>query len=297
VRAFQVEKVIIEARINEYAMRDMNHHVPWTVEEIVKEAQRVRDAGASILHFHARTGNGAPNNSAEVYGEIIKRIREKTDILILPTLGFNSNDKVGGERIKIITKLAELASTKPDIIPLDMGSINLEQYDKALDHFDNASSVYCNPTDVLEFCAQEMLAKGIKVKMTCWDVGFVRRGKKFLDLGLITKPGYFLFHLTEGRYLTGHPCTKEGIDALRHSLPDGKCYWTVNCLGGNLLSVAQYVLDQGGNIAIGIGDYHYGELGSPTNEELIRKIVEMARACKRQIASPAEVKEMLQIGK
>ncbi len=94
-----MKKVIIEARVNEYAMRDMNPNVPWTVQELVDEAQRVREAGASIMHFHARTAAGEPNNHAEVYAEIIEKVREKTDILLLPTLGFNSNDK-DSSRIK-----------------------------------------------------------------------------------------------------------------------------------------------------------------------------------------------------
>ena len=67
-----MKKVIIEARVNEYAMRDMNPNVPWTVQELVDEAQRVREAGASIMHFHARTAAGEPNNHAEVYAEIIE---------------------------------------------------------------------------------------------------------------------------------------------------------------------------------------------------------------------------------
>ena len=60
-----------------------------------------------------------------------------------------------------------------------------------------------------------MRARGIKVKMTCWDMGFVRRGRILIEQGLITRPGYFLFHLTEGKYITGHACTEAGVDALR----------------------------------------------------------------------------------
>lgn len=59
--------------------------------------------------------------------------------------------------------------------------------------------------------------------------------------------------------------------------------------------MAPYILEQGGNIAIGIGDYDYGEIGSPANEELIRKIVAMAKDCGREAATPDEVKKMLNI--
>ncbi len=287
-------KVIIEARINEYNMRGVNPNVPWKVEEIVEEAQRVREAGASILHFHARTDTGGAVNNPEIYGEIIRRIREKTDILLLPTLGFNSNDK-DTDRIRMIRALAESEETRPDLIPLDTGTVNLEQYDADKKCFVDTGAVYSNPTDVLEYCAAEMLKCRIKVKMTCWDMGFVRRGSRLLEMGRITKPGYFLFHLTEGRFITGHPCTKTGIDALRSVLPEEECYWSVNCKGGNLLTMAPYILEQGGNIAIGIGDYDYGELGAPGNAQLVGRIADMAKNCGREPAAPAEVKKLLNI--
>lgn len=289
-----MKKVIIEARINEYNMRTVNPNVPWTVDEIVEEACKVREAGAAIMHFHARTADGGAANDPEVYAEIIRKVREKTDILLLPTLGFNSNDK-DNDRIRIIKELAKDEKTKPDIIPLDTGTANLEQWNEERKCFEDAGSVYSNPTNVLEYCADEMLKDHIKVKMTCWDMGFVRRGSKLIEMGKITKPGYFLFHLTEGRFITGHPCTKAGIDALRSVLPEEECYWSVNCKGGNLLHMAPYILEQGGNIAIGIGDYDYGEIGSPANEELIRKIVAMAKDCGREAATPDEVKKMLNI--
>lgn len=284
-----MKKVIIEARVNEYAMRDVNPNVPWTVQELVDEAQRVREAGASIMHFHARTEEGAPNNRAEVYAEIIEKVREKTDILLLPTLGFNSNDK-DNDRIRIISSLAQRETTKPDIVPLDAGSVNLEQYDEEKKEFVHVNDIYSNPTGTLIYCAEEMRKYGIKVKWTCWDMGFVRRGKKLIDLGYVDKPGYFLFHLTEGRYFTGHPCTKAGIDALRSVLPDEECYWIANCLGGNLLKQAPYILQNGGGLAIGIGDYHYKEEGCPTNSQLIRKVVEMAGEAGREVATPEDVR-------
>ncbi|MGI6433456.1 MAG: 3-keto-5-aminohexanoate cleavage protein [Sphaerochaetaceae bacterium] len=291
-----VKKTIIEARINEYAMRTVNPHVPWSLGEIVEDACRVRDAGASILHFHARTKEGEPNNHWEAYAEIITAIRQKTDILLLPTLGFNSNDKDGFDRIKIIAELAKHPETKPDIIPLDMGSVNLERYDYLNKTFKSADVIYQNTSEVLEFCAKEMLSLGIKVKMTCWDMGFVRRGAIFLEDGLITKPGYFLFHFTEGEYITAHPATKIGVDSLRSVLPDESCYWSVNCLGGNLMHLVPYVLRKGGNIAIGLGDYHYKEMGNPRNCELISKINSAVLQEGNEVATPEEVKMMLGIG-
>src|SRR6476620_2073517 len=77
--------MIIEARVNEYAMRDQNRNVPWTAEEIAFTAARCREAGASILHLHARAHDGSPLQTVEENAEIIRRVRAKCDILILPT--------------------------------------------------------------------------------------------------------------------------------------------------------------------------------------------------------------------
>jgi len=84
--------MIIEARVNEYAMRDDNPHVPWTADEIAETAARCREAGASILHFHARAADGAPLHAVEENAKIIRKVRERCDILILPTLGFVASD-------------------------------------------------------------------------------------------------------------------------------------------------------------------------------------------------------------
>ncbi|MBE6989931.1 MAG: 3-keto-5-aminohexanoate cleavage protein [Ruminococcaceae bacterium] len=283
------KKVILECRVNEYAMRDVNPHVPWTVQELVDEAQRVREAGAAIMHFHARTDDGAPNNRPEVYAEIIERVREKTDILLLPTLGYSSNDD-DVRRIRLISRLAERRQTKPDIIPLDTGSINIDQFDAASGTFLCADAVYRNDTATLLYCADEMRARGIKCKFTCWDMGFVRRGVKLLESGRCTRPGYFLFHLTEGPHITGHPATPLAIDALRSVLPQEDCYWSCNCMGGNLLAVAPHVLANGGGLAIGLGDYHYAELGCPTNAQLLERVTALAREAGREIATPDEVR-------
>lgn len=285
----EMKKVILECRVNEYAMRDVNPHVPWTVQELVDEARRVREAGAAIMHFHARTDDGAPDNRPEVYAEIIRRVREETDILLLPTLGYNTNDG-DVRRIRIISRLAEREETKPDIVPLDTGSINIDRYDGSAGVFLDADAVYRNDTATLLYCADEMRRLGIRCKFTCWDMGFVRRGAKLLESGRCLRPGYFLFHLTEGEHITGHPATPLAIDALRSVLPREDHYWSCNCKGGSLLDVAPYVLANGGGLAIGIGDYHYAELGCPTNAQLLRRVVDLAREAGREPATPDEVR-------
>jgi uncharacterized protein (DUF849 family) len=291
-----MEKMIIEARVNEYAMRDQNPNVPWTAEEIADAAARCREAGASILHFHARDYDGSPLQTVEQNAEIIRRVRAKSDILILPTLGFFSNDEDPASRIDCMMRLAKEPATKPDIVPIDTGSVNLEHFDPATGVFDHADRVYRNSTAALIHYARLLKSAGIKPKLVCWSAGFVRRASALMEAGLVDEPGYFLLNMTDGPYITGHPGTPRGLQALADFLPSNrKCIWTANIVGGSLVDLAATVARLGGNIAPGIGDYPYAELNAPPNEEVVRRVAAIARENGREIAEPDDVRRMLNL--
>lgn len=289
-----MKKLILEARINEYAMRDQNKNVPWTSDEIAETAARVREEGASILHFHARTVDGQALNTFEAYDEIIRKVRAKSDILILPTLGFISNDSDARKRIDNVVRLAKDPLTKPDIAPIDTGSANLEAFDAESTDVAFPERVYVNTTDSLIHYAKELKQAGVKPKLVSWSVGFTRRALMLMDLGLVDNPGYMLFHMTDGKTITGHPGNEKGLEAHLMFLPEGRLIeWTANVLGGNLLALAETIARRGGHLAMGIGDYSYPELEYPTNEVLIRETVRVIRAAGREPATPDEVRDML----
>jgi len=291
-----MKKFILEGRINEYAMRDQNKHVPWTSDEIAETAARIRDEGAAILHFHARTVDGKPLNTFEAYEEIITKVRAKSDILILPTLGFISNDSDAKARIDTVVKLAGTPGCKPDIAPIDTGTANLEIYDSTTNQVSFVDRVYQNTTDSLIHYARELKRVNVKPKMVSWSVGFTRRALMLMEMGIIEEPGYMLFHLTDGQVITGHPATVEGLKAHLAFLPaDRNIEWTVNALGGNLFAMTDTIARLGGHMAIGIGDYPYPELSHPTNEELIRETVRVIKSTGREMASPDDVREILRL--
>lgn len=290
------KKIIIEARINEYAMRSVNKHVPWTADEIAETAARVREEGASILHYHARTPEGGAVNTVEANAEIISKVRAKSDILLLPTLGFISNDKDAKNRINTVAELAKTASTKPDIAPIDTGSANLDSWDPVSKQFSHSERVYINTTETLAHYARVLESVGVKPKLVSWSVGFTRRALNMVEAGLVKPPPYMLFHLTDGEYITGHPATEDGLAAHLKFLPrSSDIEWTVNALGGNLLKLVPMISREGGHMAIGIGDYGYPELGAPPNEAIIREAVAIAKSNGREPATPDEVREMLRL--
>lgn len=287
-------RMIIEARINEYTMRDNNPHVPWTPDEIAETAARCREAGASVVHFHARQDDGAPDHSLQRYADTIRKIRQKSDVLVHPTLGWFANDHDPAGRIACVTTLAKDAATRPDIAPIDTGSVNLESWDARSRSFGHADRVYLNRTDTLQHYAREFLLAGIKPQLVTWSVGFTRRACALMDQGLVHEPAYFLVNMTEGDCITGHPGTPDGLMAHLQFMPKGRrVLWSANVVGGSLLELAALAARLGGHVAPGIGDHPYKELGSPPNEDIVARVARIAREAGRETATPADAREML----
>lgn len=291
-----MQKLIIEARINEYSMRDANRNVPWTPQEIAEDAAQCRAAGASIVHFHARTQDGGPDHSIATYADIIRRIKERTDILVHPTLGSARTDRPVPERLKPVLELAGDPSTRPDILPLCLGSPNWDFYDPDQNRFVSPESVFINTTENLRVSATILRDAGIGLSCVCWDIGAVRRLDAFMDAGIIPEPAYMSLHLTSGGMLSGHPATPEGLQTLLNFLPKRRpIEWAVINLHGSLLPLAEAIIRDGGHIQIGIGDYPYPELGAPSNADLVRLVADMAARHGREIASPDEARALLQL--
>ncbi len=118
-----------------------------------------------------------------------------------------------------------------------------------------------------------------------------------LEMGRLDEPAYVLLYHSEGGLLGAHPATAAGLRAYLDCLPRRNLHWTVGCKGGNLFALAATAIQTGGHVAIGIGDYAYPEMGCPTNAELVREVVRLAKILGREIATPEETREILRIRK
>jgi uncharacterized protein (DUF849 family) len=290
-----MRKLIIEARVNEYMMRDQgNANVPYTPDEIAADARACRDAGAAIVHFHARTPEGQPNHVADAYAETVRRIRESSDILVHPTLGYVTLDASPEERLDHILAMARDTARAPHFAPMDMGSVNVDRYNAQARRFETTDLVYKNSTRTLTYFAEHIRRAGLKPYLVSWTIGFTRYAEAFMDMGLLDEPAYICFCLTDNTFLGGHPGTLKGLQAHLDFLPEGRrVEWTVVNFGGNLFALAASVIAQGGHISIGLGDYAYTELGQPTNADLVRRVAEIARELGREVATPEEAKQIL----
>lgn len=290
------KKLVIEVRINEYEMRTANPHVPWTAQEIAADAAACREAGASIVHFHARKPDGAPAFGEDAYREVIGEIRDRSDILIHSTLGGPDRIASAEDRVAHIIALSE-AGYRPDFAPLDMGTTNIDGFDAAAGEFRSDEAVYVNTTKTLKYFAATLNRLGIKPNMQIWNIPMLRWAEAFYRAGYVPSPLMLNFGLSAGGYMAAHPPTMRGLRAFLDFLPaDMPCEWIVTLGFDSILPIAGEIIAEGGHLCIGLGDYHFRELGQPTNAELVRRIAAIAADLGCELATPAETKAMLAIG-
>jgi len=288
-----MDKLIIEVRINEYAMRDENPHVPWTPAELGFTCRDIENAGASVVHFHMRKPDGAPAHGLQDYADAVTSIRRHSKLSINPTLG---QITVGGslERISHLEHFKDRPDLLPEICGIDPGSTNIDTYDAQARQFKSLEKSYVNSHGTLQLFAQRFKELGIKPALACWSIPFLRTSAALIDMGLIDPPPYFTFICTEGGVMGGHPATPNGLRAYLDHLPTKvPALWSVCCKSGNLLPLAMTAIEQGGHVAIGIGDYSYPELNYPSNAKLVDEVVKLARLVGREVASSQEAREIL----
>lgn len=291
-----MEKLIIDARLNEYTFRQPNPNVPFSPAEIARDAAACRAAGASIVHYHARDPEtGAPSADVALYAETARRIRAACDALVMPTLGANTVVDLDA-RIGHIEVMAKEDATRADLVPLDLASLSLPIWTPGQPAVAGDDLVYHNSVGVLKRLAARARAAGAIPLAAVWNVGSLRLLEALARTGVLPRRIFAELFLTEGGLIAGHPGTPRGLQALVDFVPQTiECLWAVACYGASNLELARIAIEQGGHVAIGLGDYAYPELagGAPTNAEVVAEVVAIARRCGRAIATPAEVRERL----
>lgn len=291
-----MDKLIIDARLNEYTFRDPNPNVPYSPEEIAADAEACVAAGASIVHYHAREpGTGAPSNDTALYAEAARAIRARCDALVMPTLGANTVTDLD-ERIGHIEAMANDDATRADLVPLDLASLSLGMWREGMDEVRGDDLVYYNPIGTLKTLAARAQAVGALPMAAIWNVGSLRLLEAFCETGVLPGTVFAELFTTEGGLISGHPGTKAGLQALIDFVPGSvDCVWAAACYGANALPLAEQAIAQGGHVAIGLGDHPYRELGDapPTNAEVVAAVAELARRYGREVATPAEARDRL----
>jgi 3-keto-5-aminohexanoate cleavage enzyme len=287
--------LIIEVRCNESADRGDNPALPYGPQEVIKEGILAREAGASVLHWHARDTDGSerPNDTA-LYREVIEGVREGTDLLLHPTLGFIGTQGNAHERVRHIQELNEDPKTRIDMAPVDFGAFGADVWDAGYKRFLTEDQVVFNKVGYLRELLSVLQETDVFVYSVVWGAGAVRTARSFQEMGLLDRSTFWCLGFTGDEVPGGPPPTLANLRTFLEAIPPG-APWTVHCRNGDTLPLAAWAITLGGHVSIGLGDHPYSRFGKPRNSDLVRMVADMSLTLGRPVATPSEAREILQL--
>ena len=269
-----MEKLIISACIcGAEVTKENNPAVPYTVEEVVREAKSAYDAGAALIHLHVRWDDGTPTQDKGRFQEMVDAIRKECpDVIIQPSTG----GAVG------MTDLERLQSTEitptPEMATLDCGTCNF-----------GGDEIFINTDNTIANFGDIMQERGIKPECEVFDKGMIDLALKAAKKGHIKYPIHFDFVL--GVQMTA---TVRDLVIMATSIPADST-WTATGIGKNAWGIAAATIAMGGHVRVGFEDNVYMSKGvlAKSNGEMVERVVQMAKLMNREVATPAEAREIL----
>jgi len=280
----------------------MTPYLPITPDEVAEGAIGAAEAGASILHLHARNpSDGKPTPDPAVFMQFLPRIKQSTDAVINITTG-------GGHGMSLQERIAAALVTKPEMASLNMGSMNFGLYpglDKPREWQHDWEPAYLEMTrdfifrntfkdieGVLQHLGEGC---GTKFEFECYDVGHLYNLAHFLDRGLVKPP---LFVQTIFGILGGIGADPDNLVHMRHiadKLFGDQYQWSVLAAGRHQMAFTTLAGIYGGNVRVGLEDSIYlgkGQLAK-SNAEQVTKIRRILEDLSLEIASPTEARAYL----
>lgn len=272
-----MDKLIITcACVGAEVMKTDNPAVPYGPQEIADSAIAAVEAGASLLHLHARTEDGTPSQDGALFADLFGRIKAKVD----PVL-------------QISTGGAVTATTAERLAPLDdpgvLAYLEMASFTCGTVNFGN--DVFMNSPEFLTALARKLKERQLKPEIEVFEPGMIANAMRLIKAGELSHPLHFDFVL-------GVPGAMPGgfrqLMFLIDSLPS-LCTWSVAGVGAWQLPLATMAIMMGGHVRVGLEDnmyYRKGELAE-SNAQLVKRIVRLAEELGRPVATPAEAREIL----
>jgi len=267
------------------ANKDQCAAIPYTPEEYGKEIRRARDAGASMVHIHAREPNGAPTVKPEHYKAITQAILAETPDIII-------NYSTGWVGLPMKDRVAHITELRPEIGALNMGSMNYAKYSPRRKGF-VFNFVFENRFEDIIFLLEQMNKAGVKPECECFDVGHVESVEPLIDLGVLTTP--IQFSLIHG-VLGGISATARNLAHMSSVVPY-RCTWGMIAVSRDQWMMAGASAALGGNVRVGLEDNFYLPSGDmvASNGELVEAAAQIVRMQGREVAEPARARELLSL--
>lgn len=259
--------------------KDTTPNVPIAPDEICTDVMKCAELGVSMVHLHTRDSEGGSTYKKEYYERVIDKIKHKNNDLVIVV---STSGRIFHEFENRSEVLEIDGDLKPDMASLTLSSLNL-----------NRSASMNSPRTIMRL-SEKMLFNGIKPELEVFDLGMVNFAHYLIQKELIKPPYYF-------NILLGNIASAQArllhLGLIVSELPDNS-YWSVGGIGNYQKSANALGIIEADGVRVGLEDnYWYDEARSTlaTNYLLVERIVRIAEAVGREIASPGEVRKILEL--
>jgi uncharacterized protein (DUF849 family) len=279
----------------------MSPHLPVGPDDIAEAALGAAEAGAAIVHLHARNPEtGKPDQSPEAFAPFLKVIKQRSDVVINLTTG-------GAPWMRVEERVKPAEVFKPEVASLNMGSMNFGLFpmlgrfqdfahEWEREHLEGSRDlIFRNTFKDIEFVLKTLGEAGTRFEFECYDVGHLYNLDHFLQRGLVKPPLFVqtVFGILGG--ISAHPEDVMHMKRTADRLFGDQYRWSVLGAGRGQLPIAAMAAAMGGNVRVGLEDSLWagpGRLAQSSAEQvqLVRQIIE---GLGLEIASPDEAREIL----
>lgn len=273
-----MEKVIITvATTGAWPQKEHNPNIPLTPQEIAADVYECWKEGAAIAHLHMRDDQGKGTMSKDKFRETVELIRSKCDIIINCT---TSGDLHATDE----TRMAHLIELKPEMASYDCGSMNWMH-----------NSLFLNPPHFLEKLGQTMLENNVKPEIEIFDAGMIYNSFHYVKKGILRTPAHYQFVLgADG----GSAATVENLVYLKSLIPKDAT-WSALGIGKGHIPLMYAAIALGGHIRVGMEDnvYYAKNRLAQSNAEFVARAARLIKEANKEVASPADAREILSLKK
>ncbi|MBM4374290.1 MAG: 3-keto-5-aminohexanoate cleavage protein [Deltaproteobacteria bacterium] len=267
------------------ANRKQNPGIPYTPVEIAEEARRAYEAGASVVHIHARNDDGSPTFEPKTFAAIEREVRARCPVLLNLSTGTLFDD--------VSQQVAYLTEVRPEIGALNMGTMNYSKYSRQRKSF-VFDMVFPNTYEKITKLLRAMNDAGVKPELECFDSGHTQGVWPLLDMGLLAPPLQFSFIVG---VLGGIPGEVESLQLQTKIMPQGSEWECIAISHGHWRMLAAAAV-MGGNVRTGLEDHLYMPDGAmaASNGAMVEQAVALVRGIGRRPATVEEARAILGVG-
>ena len=281
----------------------MSPHLPITADEIADAALGAHEAGAAVVHLHARDpADGRPDQRPEAFAPFLARIKRSSDVVVNITTG-------GAPTMSVEERLKPCAHFAPEVASLNMGSMNFGlfpmlarfaefKHDWERPYLEGSDdrifkNTFRDIANILTTCA----ANRTRFEIECYDIGHLYTLRHFADRGLVEPPFFIqsVFGILGG--IGPHPEDVAHMKRTADRLFGDDYVWSVLGAGRNQLPIATQSVALGGNVRVGLEDSLWigpGRLAE-SNAQQVRAARQIIEGLGLEVATPDEAREMLQL--